>query len=282
MALYHHILLTLLLSLVARAVVAAEVASWEGNLTSYAYATNQCQTPIANGTTTKIFKLDIDDSKLPNDISFFCETDIIGNATVYTKLVFSGCNTENEGSISFNFISCDDELCSSCEDDWSPEFTGYMTFNMARTLYNNVGSCFEYVGVTIDEEQTADSAVGAILSDTNSSTADAAVVVPSIFQTFDTDTDLENLQSYWNVMFDNSCAFSDSDVKSFITGDMKEVNVWSERSTVDKVEDDSANNNITQEVTGDWNGNEKASSAVTFGIDRVVSLLALSFVMIVY
>ena len=272
--------------MVASGAAAAEDALWEGNLISYAYASNQCQMPIANGTTTKIFKLDVDDSKLPNNISFFCETDIIGNATVYTKLVFSGCNTQDEGSISFNFISCDDDLCSSCEDDWSPEFTGYMTFNMARTLYNNVGSCFEYVGVTVDEEQIAtDGSVGAILSDTNSSTADAAVVVPSIFQTFDIDTDLDTLQSYWNVMFDNSCAFSDSDVKSFITGDgdMKEINVWSERSTVDKEEDDSTTNS-TQEVTGDWNGNEAVSSALSFGIGRVVvSLLALSFViMVVY
>ena len=86
-------------------------------------------------------------------------------------------------------------------------------------------------------------------------------------------------------MFDNSCAFSDADVKSFITddGDMKEVNVWSERSTVDKEEDDSTTNS-TQEVTGDWNGNEKISSANSFGsIDRVVVSLALSFViMVVY
>ena len=277
--LYHHILLLIVLSLVATSTAAAEDVLWEGNLISYAYASNQCQMPIANGTTTKIFKLDVDDSKLPNNISFFCETDIIGNATVYTKLVFSGCNTQDEGSISFNFISCDDDLCSSCEDDWSPEFTGYMTFNMARTLYNNVGSCFEYVGVTVDEEQIAtDGSVGAILSDTNSSTADAAVVVPSIFQTFDIDTDLDTLQSYWNVMFDNSCVFSDSDVKSFITNGESKVN-WSERSTVD--EDDS-NTNITQEVTGDWNGNEKVSSVVSFGVDRAVISLALSLVMIVY
>jgi len=271
----------LLLLLVASGAAAAEEASWEGTLNYTAYNEETCQNPIANGTTTKIFKLDIDDSKLPNDISFFCETDIIGNNTGYTKVVFSGCNTENEGFLSFSFISCDDELCSSCEDDWSPEFTGYMTFNTARKLYNNVGSCFEYVGVTIVEEQTADSAVGDILSDTNtSSTTDAtAVVVPSVFQTFDIGTDLDTLQSYWNVMFDNSCVFSDAEVKAFITNGESEVN-WSERSVVDK--DDSSTNNITQEVTGDWNGNEKVSAAVSFGIGRVVVSLALSFVMIVY
>ena len=257
----------------------AEDASWEGNLTSYYYNTSQCQMPIANGTTTKIFKLDIDDSKLPNDISFFCETDIIGNASVYTKVVYSGCNTQDEGSISFNFISCNDALCSTCEDDWSPEFTGYMTFNTARTLYNNVGSCFEYVGVTIDEEQTADSAVGDILSDTNS-TAEATMV-PSVFQTFGTDTDLDILQSYWNVMFDNSCVFSDAEVKSFITNSESEVN-WSERSVVDKEEEDGSTTNSTQEeVLGDWNGNEKVSSAVSFGTDRVVVSLALSFVFMI-
>ena len=286
--LYHHILLMLLLLLVASGAAAEEVSSssWEGTLNYTAYASNQCQTSIANGTTTKIFKLDIDDSKLPNDISFFCETDIIGNNTGYTKVVFSGCNTEDEGSLSFSFISCNDELCSSCEDDWSPEFTGYMTFNTARKLYNNVGSCIDFVGVTIDEEQIAtDGSAGAILSDTNTSSTAETTTVPSVFQTFDIDTDLDTLQSYWNVMFDNSCAFSDSDVKSFITddGDMKEVNVWSERSTVDKEEDDSTTNS-TQEVTGDWNGNEKISSANSFGsIDRVVVSLALSFViMVVY
>jgi len=156
-----------------------------------------------------------------------------------------------------------------------------MTFNTARTLYNNVDSCFEYTGVTIDEEQTADSAVGDILSDTNTSstlTDATAVVVPSVFQTFGTDTDLDTLQSYWDVMFDNSCVFSDAEVKSFITNGESEVN-WSERSTVD--EDDSNTTNSTQEVTGDWNGNEKVSSAVPFGIGRVIGL-ALSFVMIVY
>ena len=178
--------------------------------------------------------------------------------------------------LSFNFISCNDALCSSCEDDWSPEFTGYMTFNTARILYNNVGSCFEYVGVTIDEEQTSDSAVGDILSDTNSSTA---ATVPSVFQTFDTDTDLDTLQSYWNAMFDNSCVFSDLEVKSFITNGESEVN-WSERSTAGK--EDNSTTNITQEVTGDWNGNEKVSSGVTFGIGRVVVSLALSLFMIVY
>lgn len=285
MALYRPLLLIVLSCLSATSTVAAEElssSSWEGTLNYTAYNEQTCQNPIANGTTTKIFKMDIDDSKLPNDISFFCETDIIGNNTVYTKLVFSGCNTENEGSISFSFISCEDEKCTTCEDDWSPEFTGYMTFNTAKTLYNNIGSCFDYVGVTVDTEQIetgGSSAVGDILSDTNNSTA--AAMVPSVFQTFDTDTDLDDLQLYWNVMFDNSCAFSDSDQKSFITNGESEVN-WSERSKVDKEEDDSANNNITQEVTGDWNGNEKVSSAVTFGIDRVVSLMALSFVMIVY
>jgi len=284
MALYYRVLLLKLLScLSATSTVAAEEvsssSSWEGTLNYTAYASNQCQTPIATGTTTKIFKLDIDDSKLPNDISFFCETDIIGNNTGYTKVVFSGCNTENEGFLSFSFISCDDELCSSCEDDWSPEFTGYMTFNTARKLYNNVGSCIDFVGVTVDEEQIAtDGSAGAILSDTNTSTAEEAMV-PSVFQTFDIGTDLNNLQSYWDVMFDNSCVFSDTEVKSFITNGESEVN-WSERSAVDKEEDDSTTN-ITQEITGDWNGNEKVSSALTFGIGRVVISLALSFVYMV-
>jgi len=272
----------LLLLLVASGAAAAEEASWEGTLNYTAYNEETCQTSIATGTTTKLFKLDIDDSKLPNDISFFCETDIIGNNTRYTKVVFSGCNTEDEGFLSFSFISCNDELCSSCEDDWSPEFTGYMTFNTARKLYNDVGSCIDFVGVTVDEEQIAtDGSAGDILSDTNtSSTTDAtAVVVPSVFQTFDIGTELDTLQSYWNVMFDNSCVFSDAGVKSFITNGESEVN-WSERSTVEK--DDSSTNNITQEVTGDWNGNEKVSSVVSFGIDRVVVSLALSFVMIEY
>ena len=285
--LYRHILLLTVLSLVSSGAAAEEDASWEGTLNYTAYNEETCQNPIANGTTTKIFKLDIDDSKLPNDISFFCETDIIGNNTGYTKVVFSGCNTQDEGFLSFSFISCDDELCSSCEDDWSPEFTGYMTFNTARKLYNNVGSCIDFVGVTVDEEQIAtDGSAGAILSDTNtSSTAEEeATMVPSVFQTFDTDTDLDTLQSYWNVMFDNSCVFSDAEVKSFITsnGDMSEVN-WSERSTADEEEDDSTTNSTREEVTGDWNGNEKISSALSFGIERVVISMALFFVyMVVY
>jgi len=234
MALYHRIpLLTLLSCLSATSTVAAEEvsssSSWEGTLNYTAYNEETCQNPIANGTTTKLFKLD--DSK-------FCETDIWENNTMFNKVVLSDCNTDDEGSISFSFISCEDALCTTCEDI-GPQ-TVNMTFNMARTLYNKVDSCFEY-------------------------------------QALDTDTDLDTLQSYWNVMFDNSCVFSDTEVKSFITNGESKVN-WSERSTVD--EDDS-NTNITQEVTGDWNGNEKVSSGVTFGIGRVVSL-ALSFVMIVY
>ena len=283
--LYRHILLLTVLSLVASGAAAEEDASWEGTLNYTAYNEETCQNPIATGTTTKIFKLDIDDSKLPNDISFFCETDIIGNNTGYTKVVFSGCNTENEGFLSFSFISCNDELCSSCEDDWSPEFTGYMTFNTARTLYNNVGSCIDFVGVTVDEEQIAtDGSAGAILSDTNtSSTAEEETTVPSVFQTFDTDTELDTLQSYWNVMFDNSCVFSDTEVKSFITNGESEVN-WSEISVVDNIEeeDGSTTNSTREEVTGDWNGNENVSSVVRFGIDKAVISLALSFVMIVY
>ena len=157
-----------------------------------------------------------------------------------------------------------------------------MTFNTARKLYNNVGNCIDFVGVTIDEEQIAtDGSAGAILSDTNTSSTAEAAMVPSVFQTFDTDTDLDILQSYWNVMFDNSCVFSDTEVKSFITNSESEVN-WSERSVVDKEEDDSTTNITQEEVTGDWNGNEKVSSGVTFGIGRVIFSLALSLVMIVY
>jgi len=238
MALYRHILLMLLLLLLVASggAAAAEEASWEGTLNYTAYNEQDCQTSITNGTTTKIFKMD--DSK-------FCETDIIGNNTMYTKLVFSGCNNENEGSISSKYISCNDALCSSCEDIGPQSLQVNMTFNTARTLYNKVGSCFEY-------------------------------------QAVDTDTDLDTLQSYWNVMYDNSCVFSDAELKSFITNGQSEVN-WSERSVVNKEENDSTTNSTQEEVTEDWNENEKVSSTVTFGVDRVVISLALSFVyMVIY
>jgi len=230
----------LLLLLVASGTAAAEEASWEGTLNYTAYNEETCQNPIANGTTTKLFKMD--DSK-------FCETDIIGNNTMYTKLVFSGCNTENEGSISSKYISCNDALCSSCEDDIGPQSLQVnMTFNMARTLYNDVDSCFEY-------------------------------------QALDTDTDLAILQSYWNVMYDNSCVFSDAELKSFITNGESEVN-WSERSDVvdnKEEEDDTTTNSTKKEVTEDWNGNKNVSSVVSFGVDRAVISLALSFIyMVVY
>ena len=241
MDLNHPILLMLLLLLLVSGGVAAaseeEVStSWEGNLTSYYYNTTQCQTPIANGTTTKLFKMD--DSK-------FCETDISENTTVFTKVVLSDCNTDDEGSINFKYISCNDTLCSTCEDNDSPRnLQVNMTFNTARTLYNKVDSCFEY-------------------------------------QAFDSDTDLDTLQSYWNVMYDNSCVFSDVELKAFITNGQSEVN-WSERSVVYKEEDTTTTNSTQEEVTEDLDGNE-VSSVVSFGVDRVVIILALSFVyMVVY
>ena len=156
---------------------------WEGEIGYTAYDGAGCKNPVAYGTTTKVIKM-------KDEGPLFCETDIVDNNTAYTKLDFNRCTTDDEGGIYFSLINCSDEACSICADDSSPEFTGYMTFNTARTMYNTVGSCFEYVGLTADEEQLAtEGSAGDIMSTNDSTNA----IVPSVFQTFDADTDLSNL-----------------------------------------------------------------------------------------
>ena len=216
-------LISSLYPLLWAAAVAADATNdiWDGKIGYTAYDGAGCKNPVAHGFTTKVIKMKDEEGPL------FCETDIVDNTTAYTKLNFSRCTTDEEGGIFFSLVQCSDEACSTCADDSSPEFTGYMTFNTARTMYNTVGSCFEYVGLTADEEQLAtEGSVGDIMSTNDSTNA----VVPSVFQTFDADTDLSNLRTYWDVMFGNSCAFSHPDVEAFIAG-RTEGTVWSERTT---------------------------------------------------
>lgn len=228
-------------------VAEAEEALWEGEIGHTAYigdggcgtkgsyvhsVVSPGGTPVAfPGNTTKIFKMELEESgggDSSSDVSYFCERNIVGNASSHTRIDYTGCTMDGEGGIYFSLNKCSDELCSNCLS--TPVFTGYMTFNAARVLYNNVGQCFEFVGLTVDEAQLATEESTVRDGDINST-----IIVPSVFQTFDADTNLSDLRAYWNLMFGNSCAFSDQDVESFITGHV-EATIWSERSELNEKE----------------------------------------------
>ena len=181
---------------IANAAAADAAKSWSGELPSNFYGPGDGCTEsnlVAPGVDTVTALNAMDDGSL-------CETDVVGNATTYTKFTVTCGSKEYPDNVFVSMYNCQDGTCESCND--TPELKGYALDNLFNftSMTTDVGHCFGW-STTSSTNETELAMMG------SSVTAYQMFIPPST---------LEDTTQYWNVFFRNTCIGSFKGYDAFI------------------------------------------------------------------